>query len=350
MKSFLLTSCIISLILISNSYSQNTSLYFDGISAFAKTNQVAAASDNFTIELWAKPTGKDSIVNEGVNGTGGIRIALHPPHGDYNWGTGHAGAGVTVATNTITVYEHANNYLQARLVWVGAISGWNHIAVVYENKTPKLYVNGTLVRTGLTSSYVVHPSLGYDGRPSYTANNGIGAGMNGGYYQGYLDEIRISDNVRYTANFIPQKEYANDQNTIGLFHFNEGSGNTANDASSLINNGTIFGATWSNDVPVVVTSVMQESSHIIKNFLLFQNYPNPFNPNTVISYSLPSALNVKLIVYNTLGQTVKILENGFKIAGNYSINFNASKIPSGIYFYKLETGQFSQIKKMILLK
>jgi photosystem II stability/assembly factor-like uncharacterized protein len=86
------------------------------------------------------------------------------------------------------------------------------------------------------------------------------------------------------------------------------------------------------------------------SFRLNQNYPNPFNPNTVISYSIPSTSNIKLIVYNTLGQTVRAIENTFKQPGNYSINFNASDLASGIYFYKLEAGQFSQIKKMMLLK
>lgn len=85
-------------------------------------------------------------------------------------------------------------------------------------------------------------------------------------------------------------------------------------------------------------------------FILNQNYPDPFNPNTVISYSLPVASIVKLNVYNTLGQTVKVLENSFKNAGNYSVNFNASELPSGTYFYKIEAGQFTQIKKMILIK
>jgi Secretion system C-terminal sorting domain len=87
-----------------------------------------------------------------------------------------------------------------------------------------------------------------------------------------------------------------------------------------------------------------------KEFTLLQNYPNPFNPITTIKYSLPIASIVKLIVYNTLGQTIKVLDYEHKNAGNYSINFNASDLPSGIYFYKLEAGQFSQIRKMILLK
>ena len=87
-----------------------------------------------------------------------------------------------------------------------------------------------------------------------------------------------------------------------------------------------------------------------QTFSLEQNYPNPFNPTTTISYSLPKASNVKLIVYNTLGQEIKTLVSEYKAAGNYTINFNASALPSGIYFYKLEADSFTQIKKMILLK
>jgi hypothetical protein len=85
-------------------------------------------------------------------------------------------------------------------------------------------------------------------------------------------------------------------------------------------------------------------------FSLSQNYPNPFNPGTVISYSLPKDSNIKLTIYNSLGQSIKELENGFKNAGNYSINFYVSDLPSGIYFYRLEAGQLSQVKKMILIK
>jgi hypothetical protein len=85
-------------------------------------------------------------------------------------------------------------------------------------------------------------------------------------------------------------------------------------------------------------------------FSLNQNYPNPFNPSTVIAYSIPKASNVKLSVYNAIGQVVDVLENGYKEAGNYTISFNASALSSGIYFYKLEAGQNSQIRKMMLVK
>jgi hypothetical protein len=88
----------------------------------------------------------------------------------------------------------------------------------------------------------------------------------------------------------------------------------------------------------------------LQKFTLSQNYPNPFNPSTSISYSLPTSSNVKLIVFNTLGQKLKTLVSEYKPAGNYTVNFNASALPSGIYFYKLEAGPFTQIKKMILIK
>jgi uncharacterized protein (TIGR02145 family) len=92
------------------------------------------------------------------------------------------------------------------------------------------------------------------------------------------------------------------------------------------------------------------NSELPSKFSLSQNYPNPFNPNTVISYSLPIASDIKLIVYNTLGQSVQLLESCYKPAGIYSINFNASGLPTGIYFCRMEAGQFSQITKMILIK
>jgi photosystem II stability/assembly factor-like uncharacterized protein len=106
---------------------------------------------------------------------------------------------------------------------------------------------------------------------------------------------------------------------------------------------------WKRSLSDFATSVV-DVRIIPKDFNLDQNFPNPFNPSTQISYSVPSVSMVKLFVYNTLGQTVKVLENSFKNAGNYSVNFNAADIPSGIYFYRLEAGQFSQVKKMILIK
>jgi hypothetical protein len=87
-----------------------------------------------------------------------------------------------------------------------------------------------------------------------------------------------------------------------------------------------------------------------KEYALMQNYPNPFNPATTIEYSIAADGNVKLKIFNTLGEEVKTLVNEYKTAGSYKINFDASALPSGVYYYKIETGRFTSVKKMILLR
>ena len=87
-----------------------------------------------------------------------------------------------------------------------------------------------------------------------------------------------------------------------------------------------------------------------KTFTLSQNYPNPFNPGTVIIYSLPSASNVTLTVYNMVGQQVATLVNGREEAGTHEAKFAASRFASGVYFYALRAGSYSATRKMILMK
>jgi hypothetical protein len=97
-------------------------------------------------------------------------------------------------------------------------------------------------------------------------------------------------------------------------------------------------------------SVENKSSEILNNFELFQNYPNPFNPATVISYSLPKATNVKLVIMNILGEEVTTLVNEYQSEGKYSKSFNASNLTSGVYFYCLTTDMGVSNKKMIVIK
>ncbi len=85
-------------------------------------------------------------------------------------------------------------------------------------------------------------------------------------------------------------------------------------------------------------------------YSLNQNYPNPFNPTTTISFTLPTENNVKLSVYNLLGEEVATLVNGVITAGNHRVDFNAAELSSGMYLYKLEAGNFSATKKLVLMK
>ena len=86
------------------------------------------------------------------------------------------------------------------------------------------------------------------------------------------------------------------------------------------------------------------------NFNLEQNYPNPFNPTTNIEYSISKASFVTLKIYDLLGREIATLVNEEKRAGSYKAKFNGSNLPSGIYFYKLQAGDYSSVKKMVLIK
>lgn len=86
------------------------------------------------------------------------------------------------------------------------------------------------------------------------------------------------------------------------------------------------------------------------SFSLKQNYPNPFNPSTTITYTIPKDGNVKLTVYNSIGCKVATLVNEYKNTGYYTVQFNGSNLASGIYMYRLESGSYSESKKLILMK
>jgi hypothetical protein len=112
------------------------------------------------------------------------------------------------------------------------------------------------------------------------------------------------------------------------------------------------------------TLVKKDHNEINTGFLLMQNYPNPFNPSTTIQYTIPALtpslspgervsvgqVRVTLVVYDMLGRAVAALVNEEKQPGNYEVKFDASKLSSGVYFYKLTNGANTLTKKMLLMK
>lgn len=99
-----------------------------------------------------------------------------------------------------------------------------------------------------------------------------------------------------------------------------------------------------------VSGVVSENAIIPDKYVLYQSYPNPFNPSTTIKYSIPQSDIVSLKVYDILGREVATLVNDYKTVGTYAVEFNASRFASGVYFYQIQSGNFIQTKKMILLK
>jgi len=102
--------------------------------------------------------------------------------------------------------------------------------------------------------------------------------------------------------------------------------------------------------PAQATSVEVLSTNIPSFFTLEQNYPNPFNPSTTLRYSLPQSAQVQIKVSDVLGNEIETLVNEEKPVGTYELSWNAANLPSGVYFYRLQAGDFVQTRKMILLK
>jgi hypothetical protein len=130
-----------------------------------------------------------------------------------------------------------------------------------------------------------------------------------------------------------------------------------NPASQLVDAGTVIpGRLYLGTAPDLgafenglILGLKNEVNHQV-GYYLSNNYPNPFNPSTEIAYQVPVSGHVTLTIYNSLGKEVRTLVNEEKSAGTYYCNFNAVNLASGIYFYNLKSGNYSQTKKMILLK
>jgi hypothetical protein len=105
-----------------------------------------------------------------------------------------------------------------------------------------------------------------------------------------------------------------------------------------------------NDGQFEYSKAIEVDMNGVNKYELSQNYPNPFNPSTKIRFNLSEAGNVKLTLYNVLGQEIKVLVNEVKEVGTHTMNFNASELNSGVYVYKIESGSFTQTKKMTLVK
>ena len=149
-----------------------------------------------------------------------------------------------------------------------------------------------------------------------------------------------------------------DQNdTWSLLGFVDGHGNTNSPKEYEFIDDNVLSGIYSYRLKQVDNDGTYEFSKVIEidvdaplGYKLSQNYPNPFNPTTTINFNLPESEVVKIVVYDILGTAVKTLVDEFKEAGIHTINFNASEFASGTYIYRIETSNYIDIKKMLLIK
>jgi hypothetical protein len=167
-----------------------------------------------------------------------------------------------------------------------------------------------------------------------------------GGYNGYsfTDAIDVGNDSTFTlTNFSLSKN-------IGVTAYDKNF-NAANDiASTIVNDNMTNGNESWFTIAASVTGITEKGNNFPGDYQLNQNYPNPFNPVTTINYSIAKEGNVNLTVYNAIGSKVATIVNGYKPAGNYSVQFNGINLVSGIYFYTLESGNYRAAKKFILMK
>jgi len=148
----------------------------------------------------------------------------------------------------------------------------------------------------------------------------------------------IYSSVNYGASFEPYSEGLAERASVEAFAVND----------TFMFAGTDYHGVWRRLRPGIVN--VETEQEIPQGFNLAQNYPNPFNPSTTIEFSLPEGGYVNLTIYNSIGEEVATLVNGYRDVGIYKVNFDASNLSSGIYYYRLTANSFKKIKKMILLR
>ena len=177
---------------------------------------------------------------------------------------------------------------------------------------------------------------------------------------GNSGHVQFNNDVEYQLQYsdIQVQGFNIDENTIQLKYWDAQVNGwvTLNDAVVDVANNTVTVSNATVSSFLILTgqqnplSIDEESSNLPAQFTLEQNFPNPFNPKTTIEFTLRKNAHVVLSIYNVLGQKVVELMNEAKPAGVYQVDFDASNLPSGIYFYELKVGDMSLVKKMNLNK
>jgi len=327
-----LITIVIGLILLCEFYyaqGGGNALLFDGVDDYVNfgNSSVFNVDTAVTYEMWIRPD------------TSSAGFLLN------KWVGFQEDKQFTYASGTISFYLY-NVFGGVPLITgpVVQLNQCTHIAATFNGSSAAVYINGVLD----TSKNVG----GFPGNSSGNLFMGHNPDRSDAIlpFKGVIDEFRIWNRARNESEIqatMNKELTGTEPGLIGYWNFNEGSGSITADQTSNGNDGTISGATW---VVSGISLPVEEESVLPNEFKLSQNYPNPFNPSTSIKFGIPENSRVHVDVYSIMGEQVVTLMDEEKQTGYYELEFDASSLSSGIYFYRIQAGSFVQTKKMILIK
>jgi hypothetical protein len=280
-------------------------LSFNGTSSYVDLGNPSKLqiTGSMTWSAWIKAAANppdDGQIVAKSSGTSGWQLKTSPDTGPHTFGVG--------------VSASSSRFIQRYSKTVRSLNIWYHVAGVYNAtaRTLDIYVNGVLDDGKLVGTV---PAA----QTNASVNVNIGRRSGGYYFNGIIDEVRIYSRA------LTQAEIQSDMNTpLG----------TAPLARASVDEDTRF---------VTQVSLPGEYS-------LDQNFPNPFNPETRISFGIPQTGRVKLEIFNVLGERTAVLVDEERQAGFYLERFNASGLPSGVYFLRFTAGEFRTVRKMVLTR
>jgi len=324
-------------------YSQNQILSLDGDAdyAFANDSPSQQLTNSVTIAGWIK------VNSNGTTSSIARKGATQTPAYSLNKGSSDR------FTFWVALGSWVNSGYSSTVATIGE---WYHVAGVYDGSEIKIYVNGDL-----------EASNSYSGAIPTTTDNfyiGVDASTWVEYFNGSVEELSVwskaltEAQIQTVMNDSLSAAYyqTSDSGLVAYWKFNEVedlgvNSDGADDVRDLSINGNHIDLQGDAFIePGGPAGVELISNEMPVDFSLNQNYPNPLNPSTKISFSIPEKSFVTLKIFNSLGEEVETLVADELSAGNFKYNWNAVNLPSGVYFYTLQTIEFTETKKMILLK
>ena len=250
--------------------------------------------------------------------------------------------------------------------WENYYSNWDYISnAVFDENFKLLYLFGVAEESGIRQFITVASNVSRQGGTSWFdlySNEQFSTMSSSEIVLDNNHNIYVtgtSSNSTTQSDFVTLK-YDIGGNRIWKQSYNQtGTGINRSKGITVDNSGNVYVMGLSDNGNSTDITTIKYSQGILPrdpltnipgDFMLYQNYPNPFNPSTQIKYELPLDANVKITVYDMLGKELAVLVNEQKTAGRYNVSFDASRISSGMYFYKIEAGSYTDTKKMLLVK